>query len=199
MQKTATTFSNYGVAYPLQSKKIRNKMEKTMLETYGVTHNSFRKETIEERKKTWLEKYGVNNPLFISDKGFSKISQDLFWKLYEKIPKDLKEKCYFYELNKEFDIEDYENKIHYLYDFVISNIKLCIEFNGDFWHCNPKIYNEEYKHVVIGKTAREIWEKDSVKINFLKKKGYSVFVVWESEYKESPHLILDSLLKLVLT
>jgi len=196
-QKTATTFSNYGVLYPLQSSLIMDKMENTMIETYGVRHNSYRKETLKNRENTWTKIYGIKNPIFINNNRVSKMSQKLFWSIYEKLPDELKNKCYFSELNKEFDIEDGENKIHYLYDFVISNIKMCVEFNGDYWHCNPKKYSENYENKIVGKTAIEIWKNDDRKIEFLKNKGYDVFVAWEKEYKKTPGIVLENILRFV--
>ena len=73
--------------------------------------------------------------------GFSKSSQKLFWSIYHKMPEHLKDKCYFKELNKEFLVS--VNNIFYLYDFVISNINLCIEFNGDIWHAYPNKYKKD--------------------------------------------------------
>jgi len=197
LQKTATTFSNYGVSYPLQSDIIKSKIENTMIEKYGVRHNSYRKETLENRENTWLKNHGVKNPLFIDNNGVSKISQKLFWLIYEKLPDDLRQKCYFSELNKEFDIENKEIGVHYLYDFVITSIKFCIEFNGDFWHCNPKLYQENYVNKMISMSAKEIWEKDKSKIDFLKNKGYEVFVVWENEYEKNPEDVLQKIIDLI--
>lgn len=73
----------------------------------------------------------------------------------------------------------------YLYDFVITHpYKLCIEFNGDFWHANPDKYQatdivqHRGKHVI----AREIWERDKIKNDIIRERGYDVLIIWESEY-----------------
>lgn len=68
-------------------------------------------------------------------------------------------------------------------DFVIGNV--AIECNGDYWHCNPLVYNEEYFHAKIRKTAKQIWEKDLCKINKLKSIGYNVLSVWEKDWNSN--------------
>lgn len=179
--KTTTTFSNYGVLYPLQSEEVRNKMEKTMVDRYGEIHSSHMDSANKKREQTWLDKYGVKNPLLlIGDNGVSKSSQELFWSIYNKLPENLKYKTYFSELNKEFNIKNGE--LFYYYDFVISNKKIAIEFNGDYWHCNPKVYEPDFIHEHIGKTAEEIWEYDYLKLEALKERGFEVYVIWESDY-----------------
>lgn len=190
IQKTATTFSNYGVAYAYQSDALMDKMKQTMLERYGVDHNSKRKSTLDKRSDTWMKKYGIKNPIFkTNNSGVSKISQELFWKIYNSLTtKELKSKTYFHELNKEFDLGNADE--YYRYDFVNTELKICIEFNGDYWHCNPELFEESYKNTMLNKAAKEIWEYDKNKLEFIKKQGYQIFVVWESEYEKNTEEIL---------
>lgn len=194
--KTATTFSNYGVAYPLQSEKIKDKMEKTMVDRYGKIHSSHIDSSNKKREQTWLDKYGVKNPLLlVGDNGVSKLSQEFFWSIYNKLPEYLKSKVYFSELNKEFNIKSGE--FFYYYDFVMSDVKMAIEFNGDYWHCNPNVYEDKFIHEHIGKTAKEIWEYDYKKIESLKEMGYDVYVVWESDYLKNKHEVVSRLIKII--
>ncbi len=74
---------------------------------------------------------------------------------------------------------------HRSFDGIYKNI--LIEFNGDYWHCNPKKYNGDYYNEVVGKTAFQIWEYDNQKILGARELGYLVFTIWESEFdnKES--------------
>lgn len=103
---------------------------------------------------------------------YSNISQELF----REIKTD---NCYYAELNKEFGC--YGEDCYYFYDFVDTNLKKCVEFNEDWIHCNPKMYDENYIHT-YGYTAKEKWENDNRKIATLVKIGYDVMIVWESEY-----------------
>lgn len=69
----------------------------------------------------------------------------------------------------------------YIIDEFDRNKNVCIEFNGDFWHCNPNIFDKEYFHPIIKMTAEEIWKRDKRKYNKLKNNKYDVFIVWESD------------------
>lgn len=74
------------------------------------------------------------------------------------------------------------NGEHYSYDLTINH--KIIEFNGDYWHCNPMIYKCDYFNKNKQKTASEIWEYDKQKIKCAESYGYKVLVVWESEYNK---------------
>lgn len=79
-----------------------------------------------------------------------------------------------------------EGKTVFKYDFCIKQTKKIIEFNGDFWHCNPSMYSRDYYHPIKKMTSSEIWEYDSQKEKLARSKGYDYLVVWESEYKLFP-------------
>ena len=75
------------------------------------------------------------------------------------------------------------------YDFVYD--KKVIEFNGDYWHCNPKKYNRNYYHLFLQMYAYEIWENERIKIDSIKDLGYDVLIVWESDYKQNKEKIIQ--------
>ena len=81
-----------------------------------------------------------------------------------------------------FDIEQEFQIGRYSFDCRFQN-KL-IEFNGDYWHANPDMYDENFFNKVSGLTARKIWKKDEAKYEYAIKHGYKVLVIWESEYNE---------------
>ena len=74
-------------------------------------------------------------------------------------------------------------------DVFIPSLNLIIEYNGDYWHCNPKKYDSDYFNQKKQKTAKELWEYDKNKIDLIKEKGYNLEIVWESDLKEDPKLI----------
>ena len=74
------------------------------------------------------------------------------------------------------------NGEHYSYDLTIDH--KIIEFNGDYWHCNPMIYKCDYFNKTKQKTASEIWEYDKRKIKCAELHGYKVLTIWESEYNK---------------
>lgn len=97
----------------------------------------------------------------------------------------------FQELsNKEVIMYNENIKNIYMYDYVDFTNKKVIEFNGDYWHCNPHKYNESYNHPLIKKTAKEIWEYDKEKIDFVKNKGYDILVIWENEFKQNRNKVV---------
>jgi G:T-mismatch repair DNA endonuclease (very short patch repair protein) len=114
---------------------------------------------------------------------FSKISQHFFWKLFDSLNENEKEHCYFGEHIKEFRKIDKSEKKCYYYDFVISSLKYCIEFNGAVFHADPNQFKGTDTPNPFNKelTAENIWKQDSIKIKFLENEGFIVDVVWESE------------------
>ena len=78
-----------------------------------------------------------------------------------------------------------------IFDIYIPDLNLLIEYNGDYWHCNPKKYNSTYYNKKKGKTAKEIWEYDKNKLDLAKKYNYNCFVIWESDYKKNKNIIRE--------
>ena len=117
---------------------------------------------------------------------FSKTSQKLFWSIYNNLPPYIQEKTYFAELNKEFSIYDKKNKTYRKYDFVITNLHFCIEYNGDHYHANPKMY--KINDIVYKKKGNpmRVWTEDKHKLDLLKERDINVILVWDSDFQENP-------------
>ena len=94
---------------------------------------------------------------------------------------------------KEKFIYDKETKNGYAYDFCYKD--KIIEFNGDYWHCNPRKYKEDYVNKTSGMLAKEIWGKDEYKKKLAEKFGYQVHYVWEMDYKKDPSFELIKCIK----
>ena len=64
-----------------------------------------------------------------------------------------------------------------------EDLKLCIEFQGDYWHMNPKKYSENSHDKKRDLTAKEIWKSDKIKKeSFLEKyPDYTYLEIWESD------------------
>lgn len=69
-----------------------------------------------------------------------------------------------------------ENKI---YDFVCVDKKIVIEFDGDYWHWNPKINKGKPNNKKIAKNIIN----DAVKNMIAFRNGYQIYRVWENDYK----------------
>jgi len=125
------------------------------------------------------------------NKYYSKMSQDLFWQLYKELnltEQDTK----FFELNEEQLFYNSNNIIKV--DFKYKNN--IIEFNGDYWHANPKIYKKD--DFINGKIAEDTWKKDNSRYEFLKSVGYNVIVIWENEWKTDKDSVLNKCKKFLL-
>lgn len=158
-----------------------------MVEKYG-------KEKGTEKYYSWIKKVtDFRNP------GFSKISQKLFWKLCENLSDCVNiDDVQFMEKNKKEYRMIQEKKKCYFLDFVIKKpVKICIEYNGDAFHANPKMFVEsDTPHPFdCDITSKEIWQKDSEKAEYVKSKGFEFFVVWDSDFKENEVKVIDELSK----
>jgi very-short-patch-repair endonuclease len=123
-------------------------------------------------------------------RNYSKVSQKFFWELYKNITF---EKVYFAELNHEYSCGYKGN-----YDFVVTDNKKVIEFNGDMWHANPKIYSENDIVPILGITAKQIWKKDEERAKFLEENGWQLKVIWESEFKKNKNKSIEDSLEYLL-
>jgi len=143
-----------------------------------------------ERQKIWQNTLKSKSPEEIErinkakmfKNSFSKISQDLFWKLYEKIKNDFKD-IYFAQLGKRKgkDVSGNNNEYMILFkdrnivfpDFFIKDVNKVIEFDGDYWH---------------GEVRGNI-EKDKQRDKLIIENGYDVFHVKERDYNNNPEKI----------
>lgn len=76
-----------------------------------------------------------------------------------------------------------QNQI-FFYDLANLRSKKILEIHGDYWHANPKIYNEQFVNNQIGKTFQEIHDYDRIKTECAVTNGFDVMVVWEHEIKK---------------
>jgi hypothetical protein len=160
------------------------------IEKYGKKDG---KKIFNERQKKWQESLYKNGNL---KSGYSKVSQDLFFELL-KYYKNIEELNYimFAKKGGEFVLTD--NDGFYRYDFTDLLNKKIIEYNGDNYHANPKIYtisetpNPFRKNI----TSEDIWKKDNTKIELANKHMFDVLVIWDSEYKKDKEKVIKKCLK----
>jgi G:T-mismatch repair DNA endonuclease (very short patch repair protein) len=67
-------------------------------------------------------------------------------------------------------------------DILNIDKKIIVEYNGDFWHCNPKLYAPDYFHPILKMTAKEKWSKDMRRKFLLRNLGYHIITIWENEW-----------------
>jgi hypothetical protein len=71
---------------------------------------------------------------------------------------------------------------NYIVDGIDREKNTIYEFNGDFWHGNPAIFDKNLINTVIGKKFGELYNNTLIKENCLKELGYNIISIWESDY-----------------
>lgn len=147
----------------ISKKNSRN--EKFFISKYGEVEGK-------QKYKEFIQK----TTAFLKNIRCSKIATELF----DKLKNEFNDLNFRYAEN-EVKITDFNGNNYYI-DCVIDNGKkfVCIEFNGDFWHANPKKYQSD-EIVAWGKTAQEIWKKDENKSTLILEHFDDLKIVWESE------------------
>ena len=141
------------------------------------------------KKTTYFKEYNRKNK-----NNYSKNSQNLFWTLYKKLNLE-KFKVYFAELNHEYSCSTDKN-----FDFVLVNKKKIIEYNGNIWHANPKIFIESDMPNPFNEklTAKDIWDIDKRKNQKVIDNGYDILIIWEDFYKNSKNSCIDLCIKFLI-
>lgn len=188
-----------------------NRLQSLLKNRINVTREDIQKLRTDKRRNTCIRKYGkIYSDKFLEKIGGFKTNNRLAKRasilgkeaVYRKygsliVKNNYTSKWHIKLRQKLYDnqiITEHEKKIvkQYTTDEFDINRNVCIEFNGDFWHCNPNIYHKNYMHPLMKMTAKEIWKRDNKKYKEYKKAGYDVFIIWESdniddkikEYKE---------------
>jgi len=173
---------NKGFTYHESKIKVSENQNKFSLikciEKYGEEEG---KKIFTERQNKWQESLTNNGNMKM---GYSKISQELFYRLLETYKIDYRNKINFATHNGELKLDNPNGGV-YIYDFIDIENKKIIEYNGDMYHANPKKYKEtDTPHPYRkNKTSREIWESDKLKIKTAEDNGYKVLTIWDSEYR----------------
>lgn len=123
----------------------------------------------------------------LNQRSYSLISQRLFWLLYECISKDF-QNVYFATRNPYTGQEVEENCEKgivvdghcYFLDFYIEEIKVCIEFDGVFWH-----------------SLEQIIKKDAKRDGVLAAQGIHVYHVKENDYRNDEQNVIARCLEFI--
>ena len=172
------------------AKEIISKLQNTFskekcIEKYGEIEGL---KVFKERQQKWQKTLHDNHTIKC---GYSKVSQELFKILLRYYNKNDRINILYATKNREFCIND--NSVNYLYDFTDLKNKKIIEFQGDLYHANPKLYtNENYINPYDpNKTAEFIWNKDLNKKQIAEKYGFNVEYVWEYDYRINKEEIIN--------
>jgi hypothetical protein len=217
LERRRQTFQKkYGVDNPLQNADVLKKRQQTCLERYGVSSISqvpeinkrqregFRKKygvdhfmknpnSMIKFRNTMIEKYGVPSLAFVSRRSSSE-AQIFFQKIWDMLPISFQEKCYFSPHSHEFNV--FKNAEYFKYDFVKSDIKKCIEYNGHRFHPQPGQLDDEIGWCLFRPklTVKEARQYETRKLGALLDRGFQILVIWDYEVKHD----YDSIIQLCL-
>lgn len=93
--------------------------------------------------------------------------------------------------NGQFSLSNHQRS--FFFDVAVLEKKKLIEFNGDFWHANPKAYKPDHL-LSFGRfkaKAEDLWVRDAKKIAEARKQGFEVLTVWESDFYKDPQTEVD--------
>jgi hypothetical protein len=194
---------NYGVTgmtSPVQIKEIRDKISKTIENKYGVKWFLERGCHYSAVTISMQEKFGVDN-LFYSDewqlanakkvnKNFGETSK-LEREIIAEISKEVSGDSFFKKSPLGQKILVINKNKFYKIDYYNEEYNIVIEVMGDYWHCNPLIYENSFYHKNKNKYASEIWKDDRKRkneiINILK---CNFIEIWENDWKENRENII---------
>lgn len=179
-----------------------NRHKKNMSEKMSGKNNPFYGRTISEEHKQKLreinigrkhtkktrqkmskaqKRYKNNNPeLYYEQKRYagqvSSISQHRKYKpsKIEKIVNDFLDKNYSGKYTWSVIMGRFPS---YQFDFLLHDERILIEVNGDYWHCNPKIYPNGPKNEI----QKLKIEQDKLKKEFAESKGFTIVSIWEND------------------
>ena len=214
-KREQTCLQKYGVTNVFANNDIKEKIQKTCLEKFGTKHASSSEIVRKRVEQTCLQKYGATSSLGnrnvikkCQESRFknssptgptSKLAEECFLEIYNKLSEKIKVDCRFLPLTKEFG--KYGNNRYNYYDFVIPSLKFCIEFNGNYWHANPELYeaNHIFSYWDNKMTAQEVWNKDKLKYDILINEGFTVNIIWEKNYRDNKEKIINEYVNKIIT
>lgn len=187
-----------------ESIKLVSERQKTFskqicIEKYGNDEGIKRWKCRQKKWQSTIKNKPLSERILINSKKmfkktYSKISQQLFVQIYDKIKIDFDFRDIFFAtfdnvsgvinddgVNKEYFIKTRGKVIKY-YDFFIKSKHLIIEFDGDYWHNIKSIKN-------VDKLKEKIAKKyiDNVKI----------LRIIESDYRNNPELTIKKCLEFI--
>ena len=80
-------------------------------------------------------------------------------------------------------------------DFYLPDLKFAIEYNGSYWHADPRLYKEN--DIVHGKMAIDVWQRDNLKKQLCEQNNIKLFVINEYDWINDKDKVICNLLKTI--
>lgn len=111
------------------------------------------------------------------------------------IIKELLDKCGI-EYEMEYKVR-HKNGLSFV-DYYLPDLNVIIEFYGDYWHGNPKIFKGSDILRQTNCTYDQIWENDKIRLDSIKNNfiNMSALIIWES-HKITEDVLMQTLDQLI--
>jgi len=172
----------------------------------NIANNHWIKRKDSERIKKQRIKTRIENDIKLNrkykpwNKGKKNIySKETIEKIRNATIKQLSEQK-FKKTKIEEKIEDFlkKEKINYVYsyilkqrqyDFCLKNYKILIEADGDYWHGNPKIYENLSDRQILKQ------QDDNIKNRIAKENGYEIIRFWEYDIHKNSIFVKNKIIQ----
>jgi hypothetical protein len=218
----------FGCANPMSNVEVKEKQNKKVLELYGKENynNSDEdlkkyKEEFEKDNPNYIFLKKIKSDLFLKSKICNhefQITTHVFYNrriIYKlenccticthskmNVLSSLIEKecCKFVKTITELTVIENTKKIitPYEIDIFLPQIGLAIEFNGTYFHADPRFYGDVEKISGIRRTVTQIRERDELKKQMILDFGYRYHVVWEYDWINNQEVEKNKLKELII-
>ena len=181
-----TCLEKYGYKFPGQVPEVKEKQKRTSIEKYGVDYYVRTSEFREKYKNTCLKKYGVDN--YAKTDECQLKMQNTYRIKHNNKPLGISEKeKEVYKFIKSI----YHNKIirnsrkmlsGKEIDIFLPDLKLGFEFDGTYWHADPRFYKET--DLILNRPALEVWNNDRNKELLCESKGIKLIRIKEYDWNK---------------
>ncbi len=150
--------------------------------TLGNFINKFGLEIGTEKYNKRCERISYTSSLdfFIDRYGYEK-GNEIWIKKFKQI-KTSKSSLYIKKLLEDLNIKfrTEENINGKFVDYYLPDFDICIEYFGNYWHMNPKIYESTEYNKRLKKFAHEKWSDDYSRIEKIRQNCRGIIIIWES-------------------
>jgi DNA-directed RNA polymerase subunit RPC12/RpoP len=186
------TYIDMGMSQEEAKAALYDRQNNFTLEKCIVRHGEEGRRIYQDRQDRWQatmnnksieEKTEINRKKMSKGFSISKAERDISNILSEH-----------FDIISQFTIISHDKS--YIYDISYNN--KIIEYNGDFWHMNPRLYTYNDINRRTKLTAKETWEKDRKKIDIAIDSGFDILVIWESDYKKDKQGTIDKCINFLI-
>lgn len=153
---------------------LRERYQSGDLIPWWFTLTKEEQEELKEKRKLkydeWLEKNCFHNTCMSSQE--------------KMIGNFLEEKNIKYKSQFIIFFNENGKRKHFRYDFLLEKYNIIIEYNGTYWHCDPRKYERNYFNHKKKLYAWEMWENDEKKKKIAMDNGYRIIIIWEKETED---------------